>query len=54
MKVKELIKALSEQPQDAEVFFLTEGLIEVTAVKSASAGSDEMKEITGEDFVMLK
>lgn len=55
MKVKELIKALSEQPQDAEAFFLSgdSGMYQINAVKAATATSDEVKEITGKEFVML-
>lgn len=57
MKVNELIKALSEKPQDAEVFYLTGdedgGIYQVNTVKSASATSDEVKEITGSEFVVL-
>ena len=36
MKVSELIKDLSEQPQDAEVFFLENGngMCEISKVKS--------------------
>ena len=39
MKVEELIKILSEQPQDAEVFYLTgdSGMYQVNTVKSATA-----------------
>lgn len=55
MKVKELIKALSERPQDAEVFFLPSdnGMYQINAVKAATATSDEVKEITGKEFVVL-
>ena len=55
MKVKELIKALSEQPQDAEVFFLLSdnGMYQINAVKTATATNDEVKEITGKEFVVL-
>lgn len=55
MKVKELIKALSEQPQDAEVFFLPgdNGMYQINAVKTATATSVEVKEITGDEFVVL-
>lgn len=55
MKVEELIKALSEQPQDAEVFYLTgdSGMYQVNTVKSATAVSEEVKEITGKEFVVL-
>lgn len=55
MKVEELIKALSEQPHDAEVFYITcdSGMYQVNTVKSATATNDEVKEITGKDFVVL-
>lgn len=55
MKVKELIKALSVQPQDAEVFYLTgdSGMYQVNAVKSATAVSADVKEVTGDKFVVL-
>lgn len=55
MKVKDLIKALSEQPQDAEVFFLSgdNGMCQINAVKAATATSDEVKEITGKEFIVL-
>lgn len=55
MTVEELIKALSEQPQDAKVFYLTgdSGMYQVNIVKSATAVSEEVKEVTGADFVVL-
>lgn len=55
MKVKELVKALCDKPQDAEVFYLTgdSGMYQVNTVKSAAAIHDEVKEITGEEFVVL-
>lgn len=55
MKVKDLIKALSELPQNAEVFFLSgdNGVYQINAVKTAKATSNEVKEITGKDFVVL-
>lgn len=54
MKVKELIEALQELPQNAEVYYLTDGLNEITEAHQTVPGSDEMKEITGERFVYLK
>lgn len=47
--------AESERPQDAEVFFLPSdnGMYQISAVKTATATSDEVKEITGEEFVVL-
>ena len=57
MKVNELIKTLSEKPQDAEVFFLIkedEGLREITKVTNATPVSDEMKAITGDEFVLIE
>lgn len=55
MNVNELIKALSEKPQDAEVFCLAgdSGICQIRTVKTATAASDEVKEITGEEFVVL-
>lgn len=55
MKVKDLIKALSEQPQDAEVFFLSgdNGVYQINAVKTAKPTSNEVKEITGKEFIVL-
>lgn len=56
MKVKELIKALSERSQDAEVFFVKngEGIYEISEVSTAYSGeSEELKEIAGEEFVVL-
>lgn len=55
MKVEELIKALCEQPQEAEVFFLSgdNGMYQISTVKAATATNDEVKEITGKDFVVL-
>lgn len=55
MKVSELIKALSERPQDAEVFFVEngKGMYEISKVRTAHAG-DELKEITGDEFVILQ
>lgn len=57
MKVKELIKTLSELSQDAEVFFLTkegEELREITNVMNATPKNDEMKAITGDEFVVIE
>lgn len=55
MTVNELIKALSEERQDAEVFYLTgdSGMYQVNTVKAAIAVHDEVKEITGKEFVVL-
>lgn len=55
MKVKELVKVLCEKPQEAEVFYLTgdSGMYQVNTVKSATAIHYEVKEITGEEFVVL-
>lgn len=57
MTVKELIKALLEEPQDMKVFYLTGdeggGMYQINTVKTAAAGSDEVKEITGDEFVIL-
>ena len=56
MKVKELIKALSERPQDVEVFYLgnEDGLCEIGNVSTALSGNDDAKEITGDEFVILQ
>lgn len=55
MKVKELIEALIERPQDAEVLYLTgdSGLYQINTVKTAIAVSDEVKEVIGDEFVVL-
>ena len=57
MKVSELIKALSEHSQDAEVFFVEngKGMYEISKVRTAHAGEyDELKEIAGDEFVILQ
>lgn len=56
MKVEELIKALSEQPQDAEVFYITEdtGLHDISNVMNATNNYDELKEIIGDQLVIIK
>lgn len=57
MKVSELIKALSERPQDAEVFFVVngKGMYEISKVRTAHAeDNDELKEITGDEFVIIQ
>lgn len=54
MTVKELKEALQEQPQDAEVYYLTDGLNEVSEVMSAKPVDEEIKEITGDKFVVLR
>lgn len=55
MKVKELIKELSEMPQDVEVFTLKpESLDEIGRVSIAYPGSDEAKELTGDEFVIIE
>lgn len=56
MKVKELIKALSEQPQDAEVFFVEngKGMYEISKVRTAYASDEDAKAVTGEDFVIIE
>lgn len=56
MKVSELIKALSEQPQDAEVFRLTHdgGLAEIRKVATATNTYDELNDIIGEVFVFIQ
>ena len=55
MKVKELIKDLIELPQDAEVFFLPgdSGMYQISTVKATTATNDEVKEITGKEFIVL-
>lgn len=56
MKVKELIKALSEHPQDAEVLASdnNQGLAEITEVKTVTNTYDELKDIVGEVFVIIR
>lgn len=54
MKVKELIAALSEKPQEYEVFYLRRECIhDVTQVSTAYADG-EAEEITGKDFVLIQ
>lgn len=56
MKVKDLIKALSEQPQDAEVYYMTadDSLNQISDVKKAIPGNDETKEVVGDEFVLIE
>lgn len=55
MKVKELIKALSELPQDVEVYTLKpESLDEVCKVYVSYPGDEEAKEIIGDEFVIIE
>lgn len=56
MTVKELIDKLSGQPQDAGVFYLTTdgGMQALSKVVHALPESDELKEITGDEFVVLE
>lgn len=56
MKVKELINALQEQPQDAEVYYMNSdgGLIQTSNVKKAVPGNDETKEVIGDEFVLIE
>lgn len=55
MKVKELIKTLSELPQNAEVYTLKpESLDEVGKVYVSYPGDEETKEITGDEFVIIE
>lgn len=56
MKVKELIEALREKPQEAEVFHNTEdgGLAEITGVKTAMDSYDDLKDVVGEEFVIVE
>jgi hypothetical protein len=56
MKVKELIEALNEQPQEAEVFYLPEdaGLHDVSSVMNATNNYDELREVVGDEFVIIK
>lgn len=55
MKVKELIKALVELPQDADVYCNTMdgGIAEVTEACIAHPGDEEMKEAVGDEFVYI-
>lgn len=56
MKVKELIKALSEKPQDAEVYFASPdgGLCDTSMTYVAIPANDETKEITTEEIVVIQ
>lgn len=57
MKVKELIKTLSEFPQDLEVFHMTAeegGLSDITSIRLAEVAEDEIKELTGDKFVFIE
>lgn len=56
MKVSELIKALSERPQDAEVFFVEngKGMYEISKVRTAHATGEDARTITGEEFVIIE
>lgn len=56
MNVKELIKALQELPQDADVYYLTNdgGMTNVSKVKKAFPGGEEEKDIVGEVFVLIE
>lgn len=55
MKVKELIKALSERPQDAEVYYTSDGgLVEIAEVKTGIPGNEETKETVGDIIVLLE
>ncbi len=55
MKVKELIKALSEQPQDAEVLIdLNNGSIsEITKIVHALS-AEELKDLIDEECVIIQ
>lgn len=56
MKVSELIKALSERPQDAEVFFAEncKGMYEISKIRTAHATDEDAKAITGEEVVIIE
>lgn len=56
MKVKELIKALSERPQDAEVYFATPkgGLCDISKTYVAIPANNETKEIAPEEIVVIQ
>lgn len=56
MTVKELIKALSECPQDAEVLVNdgNQGLTEITEVKALANTYDELKDVIGAVFVIIR
>ena len=56
MKVKELIEALSEHPQDAEVCYMSSdgGMTEVGKASEAFTADDEATEILGEEFVLIE
>lgn len=56
MKVHELIKALSGCPQDSEVFANDGnlGLAEIVEVKTATNTYDELNDVIGAVFVMIR
>lgn len=56
MKVHELIKALSGCPQDAEVLVKdgNQGLAQITEVKTATNTYDELKDVIGAVFVIIR
>lgn len=56
MTVKELIERLNGLPQDAEVYYVSidGGLHDVSKVMHALPESDELKEIAGDEFVILE
>lgn len=56
MTVKELIKALSGCSQDAEVLVKdgNQGLTEIAEVKTATNTYDELKNVIGEVFVIIR
>lgn len=54
MKVKELIAALSEKPQESEVYYLTEESIHDVSKVSTAYADGETEEITGKEFVLIR
>lgn len=56
MKVKELIKALIERPQDAEVYFATinGSLCDISKTYVAIPANDETKEIAPKEIVVIQ
>lgn len=56
MTVKQLIQLLNKLPHDSEVFYLTTdgGLHDVTKAMKAIPEHEEVKTITGDEFVLLE
>lgn len=55
MNVKEMIEALRELPQDAEVYHIEAegGLCNITRVELTVPGNEETREVIGDEFVYI-